>query len=133
MSRFAIIQGGTVANIIESDTAFAESIGAIPAGAGAIGDLYADGVFTKPPAPATPVPQSVTMRQARLALLSMGLLSAVDGAIDGMAEPTKSAARVEWEYSGEVQRSKGLVLSLGSELGLNDAQLDALFVTAATL
>ena len=79
------------------------------------------------------VPQSVTMRQARLALLDAGKLAAVDAAINGMAEPTKSAARIEWEYSGEVQRHNGFVAALGPALGLTEAQIDALFIAAAKL
>lgn len=79
------------------------------------------------------IPRSVTMRQARLALLGAGKLSAVDAAIDGMSEPTKSAARIEWEYSGEVQRHNGFVAALGPALGLTSDQIDALFISAAKL
>ena len=68
------------------------------------------------------VPRAVTMRQARLALLGAGKLAAVDAAINGMAEPTKSAARIEWEYSGEVQRHNGFVAALGPALGLKLVQ-----------
>lgn len=84
-------------------------------------------------APAPPVPQEVTMRQARLALAEAGLLPAVDAAIAGMTEPQRTAALIEWEYSGTVQRDKPLVLALASSLGLTEAQLDELFSRAATL
>lgn len=79
------------------------------------------------------VPQVVTMRQARLALLGAGLLSAVDAAIEALPEPQKSAARIEWDYSSEVHRSRAFVQQLGAALGLTDQQLDALFTRAATL
>lgn len=79
------------------------------------------------------IPRSVTMRQARLALLGAGKLAAVDAAIDAMGEPTKTAARIELEYAGEVQRHNGFVAALGPALGLTDAQIDALFVAAAGL
>lgn len=79
------------------------------------------------------VPQSVTMRQARLALLGAGKLAMVDAAIDSMPEPNKSAARIEWEYSNEVQRHNGFVEALGPALGMTSAQIDALFVAAAKL
>ena len=82
----------------------------------------------KLPQPA-PIPQSVTMRQARLALLAAGLLSTVETAIGG-AGP---AAAIEWEYAQEVQRGSGLVPAMATALGLTDAQIDALFVQAATL
>lgn len=85
------------------------------------------------PAPPVPVPTSVTMRQARIALLGAGKLAAVDAAIDALAEPTKTAARIEWEYSSEVQRHNGFVAALGPALGLSAAQIDALFIAAAAL
>lgn len=79
------------------------------------------------------VPAEVTMRQARLALLQAGKLAAVDAAINALPEPTKSAARIEWEYSGTVRRRQPLVLALAPALGLNDAALDALFIAAESL
>lgn len=79
------------------------------------------------------IPQSVTMRQARLALMQSNLLAQVDVIIAAMTSPQKEAAQIEWQYSSEVHRHKALVLSLGPALGLNDAQLDQLFITAATL
>lgn len=85
--------------------------------------------------PGTPsnIPASVTMRQARLALLAAGKLALVEAAIASLSEPDKTAAQIEWEYSNEVQRSNGLVASLGPALGMTEAELDALFVQAASL
>lgn len=80
-----------------------------------------------------PVPQQVTMRQARLALLGAGLLASVNAAIAVLPEPAKSAALIDWEYSAVVQRDSGLVPAMGTALGMTVAQIDALFVTAATL
>lgn len=80
-----------------------------------------------------PAPSVVTMRQARLALLGAGLLASVDAAIDSLPSPQKEAARIEWEYATEVQRSSGLVSMMGAALGLDDAGLDALFVAAASI
>jgi hypothetical protein len=79
------------------------------------------------------VPQEVTMRQARLALLAAGKLDDVAAAIDGMSEPDKTAAAITWEYSQSVQRQNPFVLTLGAALGLDSAALDALFVAAAEL
>ncbi len=79
------------------------------------------------------VPVAVTMRQARLALLQAGMLATVNGAIAAMPGAAGDAARIEWEFSSEVQRHKPLVLALAPLLGLDDAQLDALFVQAASL
>ena len=86
--------------------------------------------YVEPPAP---IPQVVTMRQARLALLSEGLLANVETSLATLAEPDKSAATIEWEYSQTVERSRPFVLTLGGLLGLSDTQLDDLFILAATL
>lgn len=79
------------------------------------------------------VPEQVTMRQARLALLSAGLLASVDTAISAMSEPAKSAALIEWEYATEVLRTSTLVTTLSTELNLTTEQLDQLFITAGSL
>ena len=79
------------------------------------------------------VPQEVTMRQARLALLAAGKLTQVETAINAMPEPDKSAARIEWDYSNTVQRNNAFVALLGAALGMSGAELDSLFTTASTL
>lgn len=84
--------------------------------------------------PITPaVPSNVTMRQARLALLAAGHLGEVTAAIDQLPEPQKSAAKIEWEYAASVERQSDFVAQMGQALGLDDAQLDALFTAAAAL
>lgn len=83
--------------------------------------------------PAEPVPAAVTMRQARLALLQAGMLATVNSAIAAMPGDAGAAARIEWEFSSEVQRQKPLVLSLAPLLNLSAAQLDALFIQASKL
>lgn len=86
---------------------------------------------------ATPAPeaasQSITMRQARLALLNAGLLDDVEAAIITMDEPQRTQTQIEWEYAQEVQRDNALVAALGPKLGLDDAAIDSLFSMAATL
>ncbi len=79
------------------------------------------------------VPQVVTMRQARLALLGAGLLPGVAAAINALSSPQKEAAQIEWEYSQTVERNRGFVLLLGAALGLTALQLDNLFTAAAAL
>lgn len=80
-----------------------------------------------------PVPQEVTMRQARLALLDAGLLSSVQVAINSLPEPDKTKAQIEWDYSNALQRGNPFVATLGTALGLNEESLDNLFITAAKL
>lgn len=90
-------------------------------------------IWPAPPAPPAVVPSSVSMRQARLALLQAGKLSAVDAAIAALPSPEKEQAQIEWEYATEVKRDSALVAQLAPALGLESAALDALFITAATL
>lgn len=79
------------------------------------------------------LPKEVTMRQARLALLSVGILSEVNSAINSMPSPQKEEAQIEWEYSNSLLRTNPLVLALGPALGMSSDQLDQLFVLASTL
>jgi hypothetical protein len=93
----------------------------------------ADGNTPEPyVAPPVPVPTVVTMRQARLALLAIGKLSAVDAAIASI-EPIeqRQAIQIEWEYAATVDRTSPWVAGIAPALGLSDADLDALFVFAA--
>lgn len=83
--------------------------------------------------PATPVPVSVTMRQARLALLAQGLLSSVDPLIDALPSPQKEAARIEWEYASEIRRDSALMAQIGAALSLTSTQIDDLFIAAVSL
>lgn len=86
------------------------------------------------PKPAPVVIASVTMRQARLALLGAGLLDAVEAAIAAMPDATqRRAAEIEWEYAQTVDRESPFTQQLASGLGLTSEQLDALFTQAAVL
>jgi hypothetical protein len=74
-----------------------------------------------------------TMRQARLALHQVGLLSQIDSTIAAMDEPDRTTAQIEWEYATEVKRDWPWVISLGTALGLTESQIDDLFALASTL
>lgn len=97
------------------------------------GDFGVVAAYVEPEAPPPGVPNSVTMRQARLALLGAGLLAGVDAAIAALPSPTKEAASIEWEYAATVERNSALVTTLAGALALDDTTLDALFVAAAAL
>lgn len=93
-----------------------------------------DGNEPEPYVPPEPtVPAAVTMRQARLALLNAGLLDSVETAIENLLSPEKEAARIEWEYSQEVQRHNGFVSVLANSIGLTEQQVDDLFLAAIQL
>ena len=81
-----------------------------------------------PPAPVV-IPSSLSMRQARLALLGAGLLDAVHAGVSAMPQ----AAQIEWDYATTVERSSPLVATLAASLGLTSEALDALFTAGAAL
>lgn len=84
-----------------------------------------------PPQPQIP---DVTPRQMRQALIMSGIsLSQIEAAIDSFPEPTKSLARVEWEYSMSFQRNRPLVHQVQQILGWTDEQVDELWKVAAQL
>jgi hypothetical protein len=130
--RAHIIEGGKVINTIEvEDLDFMPGLIDAALG-GAIGDDYIDGTFVTPSTPVI-IPQVVTMRQARLALLADGKLADVEPAIATLPSPDKEAAQIEWEYATDVQRDWPTLLALAPALNLTDSDLDALFIQAATL
>lgn len=94
-----------------------------------------DGVVLAPVQQATPViPQVVTRRQARQALLLRGLLDKVDPAIAAITDITqRGLAQIEWEDSQVFERTRPTLISIGNAIGLDSAGLDDLFVYAATL
>lgn len=84
------------------------------------------------PVPVT-VPQVVTMRQARLALLQSGYLDIVNTAIANMTGVEGAAAKIEWEYAQTVDIKSPLVITMTTLLSLTEEQLDDLFTLAGGL
>lgn len=83
--------------------------------------------------PVVPVPDSITMRQARLQLHAIGKLSAVQDAINQLPEPPKTSAQIEWDYAAVVERASPFVALLTPALGLSDEEMDELFIQASKL
>ncbi len=79
------------------------------------------------------VPDTVSMRQARLALLHAGHLQDVQSVLANWPDKPGEAARIEWEYATEVRRESSLVATLSEALDLTPEALDALFVLASEL
>lgn len=75
------------------------------------------------------VPQTVTKRQARLALLESGLLTTIDEAI---ANSTDEALKIEWEYADIINREWDSLIALATILGMTEQQLDELFILAGS-
>ena len=77
-----------------------------------------------------PVPEAITMRQARLALLAVNLLATVSEAI---ATGTDEVLKVEWEYATEVRRDWVNLINMATSLGMTEEQLDDLFIKGSKL
>ena len=95
-------------------------------------DMLADWVASYVPPPPEPVqvPQVITIRQAKLALLAAGLLDDVDVAV---AQADRRATQIEWEYATEIRRDWPTLLVMQTALGLTDEQVDQLFINGASL
>ena len=92
-----------------------------------------------PPA-SEPVPEiepatgaaSVTLWQARTVIRNHGLFDAVDAYITAHKDDIPQAYEV-WNYGNAVSRTSPLIAAIGAQLGLTDAQIDALFEEAAAI
>lgn len=141
MSTYALVKDGVVVDCIVASAEFAASVtgydAVVACDGGVVGWSYDGSTFATPAMPdVTPievVPQTVTMRQTRLALLSAGLLDRVDSAIAAMESPDKEAAQIEWQFASAVERQSAFVAQIAAALELDDEALDNLFTTAAEL
>lgn len=80
------------------------------------------------------VPQTVTRRQARQALLLKGKLDLIQPAINAISDATlRGLAQIEWDDSLEFNRNRALVIQIGNAVGLDSDGLDELFKFAAAL
>ena len=134
--KAAIIKDGKVVNIAKvADAEFAESQGWVVSEVAKIGDSHdaETDTFTTPEPPPTPIPSSISPRQARLALLQASLLSQVDPAIESLESPAKEQAQIEWEYATSIERESEWINQLGSALGLDSAGIDDLFLAASAI
>lgn len=85
------------------------------------------------PSEPTPPPSSVTMRQARLALLSIGKLADVAPAIAALPPEQRAVAEIEWEFASTVERESPLIALMAPALELTSEDLDDLFTLGSTL
>ena len=75
------------------------------------------------------VPASITQRQLRLELLSVGVTDAmIRSQLEG--DP---AGLIEWEYAQEIKRAHPLVEGLGDALGFSSVQIDEMFKSASLI
>lgn len=79
------------------------------------------------------VPNLVTMRQARIALLRKGKLNDVEACIQSMTGTEGDEARIEWEYSSLVDRNRPLMQKVIDLIGLTNTEVDELFTLAYSI
>lgn len=89
---------------------------------------FIDESYVEPEPLPEPIPQVITMRQARLKLLEVGLLDDVEALV---APDRKS--QIEWEYANEVYRQSPLVELVKEAVSLTDEQIDDMFLEASKL
>lgn len=155
---YAVVQNGKVINVIVADELFLDHYHAEnpehqciaydeynedDTKVARIGELHINGLFVSetqamdmgliPDTRITPVPESITMRQCRLKLLDLKMLGLVDQAINLLPSPQKEQAQIEWEYASEVRRDNPLIGQLMQAMGMDESELDNLFIEGAKL
>ncbi|WP_323594435.1 hypothetical protein [Aliarcobacter butzleri] len=70
----------------------------------------------------------ITLRQARLHLLSLDLLDDLENIIN-----QNRAYQIEWEYANQIERESPLVKILGQALELDDVAIDNMFIEASKI
>jgi len=132
--RQAIVVGGVVNNVTLGQTE-----GAIPLPDDSMvstGWLYDGTTFTEPP-PYVPTIEEqregmkVSRFQARASLHNAGLLTEVQDLMDNPA--TDMISRLAWQDSATFSRLSTTVLTISTDLGYTDTQLDDLFIAAALI
>ena len=76
------------------------------------------------------VPQQITMRQTKLALLAKGMLITIENIIDNMDD---KSVEIEWEYSAVTERNSPFVAQMCGILEISEEEADDLFIYASTL
>ena len=80
-----------------------------------------------------PCPLVLEMRQARIMMSRMGILSNVESAIAAMSGQTGEEAKIEWEYSTAFKRNDLLVNEIAKSMSISDEEMNTLFKEAYKL
>lgn len=75
------------------------------------------------------VPDSVTMRQAVIALLDADLLDDIELIVSTLPR----RYQLEWERASDVYRDNALVETVRIQKGMTPQEIDALFIAASTI
>ena len=82
------------------------------------------------------IPREVTNFQARALLLNMPGSAAGRSLFQDVDDTLRAMGGVEWqawEYTTIFPRDSQLIATLGTQMGLTDAQLDQMFIAASAL
>lgn len=80
------------------------------------------------------IPQVVTPRQMRVALIMSGIsIASIEAMIDSLPEPDQSVVRTTWEYSTTFERQNPILNSMVGNLNLTQDDVDNLFILAESL
>ena len=119
----------TIARVLELETQVAALSGQLDATT-----IMRDGLQAELDAAAAATINTVSRVQAKLALLAAGITDQmVQGAIDALDEPQKSAASLAWAEQPTFSRGSVFVAILGQAIGLNAQEIDQLFIDAAAI
>lgn len=94
---------------------------------------WANGAWAIPEPQPEPVPEIVSMRQAKIQLSRAGLLVQANAAIGALEGQPGEEAQIEWASATSLRRDHPLVAGIGRALGLDDAAKDDLFRAAALI
>ena len=79
------------------------------------------------------VPREIQNWRARAILATMGKLAEVEAALAALDEPQRTVVGIAWASGANLARRGPTVLSLAPQLGMTQADVDALFIAAAAL
>ena len=127
--RYALIQNGTITEVVEQDT---QPGGWTPCGnAGPGWVATSDGAFSAPVAPPPHAIPEVTMEQARAALILAGIdLNGISAMFDAMPHPQGALAANTWEFAPTVHIDNPLVQAVAQAHGWSAEYLQNLFNNA---
>lgn len=76
------------------------------------------------------VPQETTSWRIRAIVSLLGLETQVEQLLESLEEPNKTIAKYAWYQGSTVQRNSPTVLFIGQSLGLNNDEIDQIFIDA---
>lgn len=80
------------------------------------------------------VPQSISPKQIRRALLDLGKLNEVEDLINNLEDlELRSKLEIDWKFSTEFLRNNEFIVTLAPLIGLEEEDVDKLFIDASKI